>query len=86
MVGDPFEHPGFLSVYGCRPVAFAAIHRLVLTQQPECCIVVVESGSRTEPVVTMAIAACLTEGSLVVVLMAGCACLPQTQVSACPFP
>jgi hypothetical protein len=85
-MGNPPEIPGFFSIPGDGPVAFCAIKGLVFPQKPETGIVVVESGGRPEGFVPVAGDTIHPQGSLVEVVVAIRAFLPQPQVSACPFP
>lgn len=82
IMGNPPVLADFRSVSGGGPVALGAIHRLVLTQQGECSIVMVEPGSRTEPVVSVAGGTTGSQGSLVGIFMAAGACLPESQIGA----
>jgi len=58
----------------------------VLSQQPETGVIVVKTGCRPETIMSVAVAAIYSQGSLVVVLMAVHALLPQAQESCCPIP
>jgi hypothetical protein len=72
----------FLSVYGCGPVAFGTIYRLVFTHQGECGLVMIKSGGRAELVVSVTGGTIRSQGSLVGIFVTAGACLHEPQVGA----
>ena len=78
-MANALEHLEFRSLPGGGLVAFRTSHHFVFSQKPECSIVVLESGSGPETVVSVTGGTLHPTGSLVEVLVAICACLSKAQ-------